>query len=73
MYAGGVQNEERCNGLFKTCQRVNITEYHHHQNFNPYTFKNDIALLRVNAFEPDERHISAIEIIERDITLPGKK
>ena len=75
MYAGGVQNKERCFGN-KTCKLANIIDYVPNDQFNAVTYENDIALLKLGPFTPrippiKTEYISAIPIDYTSDSLPG--
>ena len=76
MYAGGVQNKERCRSGTKTCKLANIIDYVPYDQFNAVTYENDIALLKLGPFTPrippiKTEYISAIPIDYTSDSLPG--
>ena len=77
VYAGGIQNDERC-GRLKKCKRADVLEFHPYESFDSVTFENDIALLLLGTFMPDssvpdEHYITRIPLHPRNKPIPGTK
>ena len=77
VYAGGIQNTERCRRL-KKCKRADVLEFHPYESFDSVTFENDIALLLLGTFmpdssAPDKDYITRIPIHPRNEAIPGTK